>query len=201
LIYEARVSLLQLLAAIFDLARIEAGDYDLREELVPIDDLIAVSLHAVRPLVASKSILITSTIETPSQLVAADPVRIKQALLNILTNVIKYTPTAESITIDTRRERVGDLVIAVTDARACPCRCGSVSPCCRTRHAGRAPPPRSAAPGRRILRCRSSNRRSGRWRRGVPRLTAATARTRTLAAGRNAPHISARSRHQGDGTL
>ncbi|HEV2303199.1 MAG TPA: HAMP domain-containing sensor histidine kinase [Stellaceae bacterium] len=115
-IYDAGVSLLELLTAILDLARIEAGEYDLEEELVPIGDVIAVSLQIIRPLAEEKSIFISCTNESPTALVAVDPIRIKQVLLNILSNAIKYTPADGRVMVDTRRHANGGLVIRIADS-------------------------------------------------------------------------------------
>ena len=115
-IYEAGLSLLKLVTAVLDVARIEAGDYQIEEELVPLGDVIGVALRVIRPLAEEKSILITYTNEVPTALVAVDPIRIKQVLLNILSNAIKYTPASGGVTIDARRHGEGDLMIRITDS-------------------------------------------------------------------------------------
>jgi signal transduction histidine kinase len=114
-IYDAGLSLLRLVTAILNLARIEAGKYQLAEELVPIGDLVEGALRALRPLAEEKSIATQFTIETPSALVAVDPSEINQALLNVLNNAVKYTPRGGRLTVDVRRDRAGDLLITVED--------------------------------------------------------------------------------------
>ena len=115
-IYDAGISLLQLITEILDLAWVRSDEFSLEEELVPIGDVIEAALEAVRPLAEEKSIPVAREGETPTALVAVDPVRLKQVLLNILSNAIKYTPAGGRVTIDTRRDAAGNLSIRISDS-------------------------------------------------------------------------------------
>ena len=57
---------------------------------------------------------ITARLPDAPVVVAADPSRVRQLLMNLLTNAVKYTPPGGtvSVALDTRN---GDAVIAVSD--------------------------------------------------------------------------------------
>ena len=115
-IHEAGVFLLEIINGILDLARIEAGKVDLHEELVPLGDIVEASLRTLCPLAEKKSIAIECALESPSPLVSVDPTKIKQVFLNLLSNAIKFTPPGGCVTIGTRRNGNGDLVIRIADS-------------------------------------------------------------------------------------
>ncbi|HEX8154651.1 MAG TPA: ATP-binding protein, partial [Thermoanaerobaculia bacterium] len=96
---------------ILDLSRIEAGrleiervDFDLDELLSDLSDVVG-----VRAGEKNLEILFATAPDVPRRL-RGDPVRLKQVLLNLLNNAIKFTPAGEIVveitTGEMRRERV-----------------------------------------------------------------------------------------------
>ncbi|HEY4739921.1 MAG TPA: CHASE3 domain-containing protein [Candidatus Acidoferrales bacterium] len=83
--------LLRLINDILDLSKIEAGRLELAIENVPVERTLREVLDAVRPLAEKKSH--TLTCEAESSLgVRADGTRLKQILINLVGNAIKFTP-------------------------------------------------------------------------------------------------------------
>ncbi len=82
--------LLKLINQLLDLARIEAGKIDLTFESVEIDSLIDEALSLAQPLAADRKITITKEGETHGRCILADRTRLKQVLLNLMSNAIKY---------------------------------------------------------------------------------------------------------------
>jgi signal transduction histidine kinase len=81
--------LLALINQVLDLARIESGLMDLRVDIVDVTDTIQNVIALTRPLAAEKNIEIQwQATEIP--LILVDKDRLRQILLNLLTNAIKY---------------------------------------------------------------------------------------------------------------
>ena len=83
--------LLSLINELLDLSSIEAGVFQISMEDVDIQTIIKDTITLVEPLAAAKAIQIEWHAEpTLSLIVKADITRIKQVLINFLTNAIKY---------------------------------------------------------------------------------------------------------------
>ena len=83
--------LLGLISDILDLSKIEAGRMDIHLETFDIADMIETVIDTVRPLLARKGNRIV--VECPASLgfVHADLTKIRQILLNLLSNAAKFT--------------------------------------------------------------------------------------------------------------
>lgn len=99
-ITKAGKHLLGLINEVLDLSRIEAGRIDLSIEPVSLSEIIIESLQLVAPLASNKNIDISLTCDgdvltiedfsSCTETIKADRVRLKQALLNLLSNGVKY---------------------------------------------------------------------------------------------------------------
>lgn len=90
-IKESGEELLTLVNEILDLARIEAGRIELNIEDVSIEELIAQMRDTIVGLASARDIAVDiGLFDVP--LVRADPRRLREILLNIVDNAVKYTP-------------------------------------------------------------------------------------------------------------
>jgi PAS domain S-box-containing protein len=108
--------LLGLVNEILDLSRIEAGRLDL--ELAPIDPAKTVRecLAMVKPLADKRGIAISADPGVDAgPLVLADAARLKQIVLNILSNAVKYNRDGGEVLIDGGAGRTGMLKLSVAD--------------------------------------------------------------------------------------
>lgn len=105
--------LLALINQVLDLARIESGRMDLRVDIVDVTDTIQNVIALTKPLAAENNIEIQwQPIEMP--LILVDKDRLRQILLNLLTNAIKYN--YENGRVELYCQRKGQsLVISVKD--------------------------------------------------------------------------------------
>jgi signal transduction histidine kinase/CheY-like chemotaxis protein len=83
--------LLQLINDVLDLSQIEAGQMLLRRSLVNVAEMVQEAIEAVMPLFRMKSLMLTASISDPSLHVLCDKLRIRQILLNLLSNAGRYT--------------------------------------------------------------------------------------------------------------
>ena len=83
--------LLDLINDILDLSKIEAGKLDFYPEMISVDEICRSSLAFIKAQAAKKSIAVDYSNESPVVKISADPRRLKQILVNLLTNAVKFT--------------------------------------------------------------------------------------------------------------
>lgn len=112
-IQETSKDLLSLINNLLDVSRIESGRADLIISTFDLRDLVSESLHQLRPLAAGKNLSITSHILADSTLVRSDRGKLKQILVNLLGNAIKFTQTGHiSVAIATAPDEQPSPVIS-----------------------------------------------------------------------------------------
>jgi GAF domain-containing protein/HAMP domain-containing protein len=116
-IHNSGQHLLRLINDILDLAKIEAGKIALAFEEINLEELAQAVLSTVRGLISEKPVELSWEIEEDLPLIMADPVRMRQILLNLLSNAAKFTDNGE---IRLRIEQIipGHIDIAVHDTGA-----------------------------------------------------------------------------------
>ena len=82
---------------ILDLSRIEAGKLEIYPELCVVDDLCRSSVRMVESISNKKKQTIEISIDQPSLKIFADLKRMKQVLVNLFSNAIKFTPDGGKI--------------------------------------------------------------------------------------------------------
>jgi two-component system, sensor histidine kinase and response regulator len=92
--------LLDLINEVLDISRIEADRLNLSLEPVGVTDALREGLDLVRPLAAENGITLVGPIGANAEShVLADRQRLKQVLLNLLTNGVKYTPRGGEVCV------------------------------------------------------------------------------------------------------
>jgi signal transduction histidine kinase/DNA-binding response OmpR family regulator/HAMP domain-containing protein len=90
-IYAAGNHLLGLINDLLDLAKIEAGKMELRPEYVSLTDIIDGVVSTTRGLLKDKPIELVVDVEENLPPVWAEPGRLRQVLLNLVSNAAKFT--------------------------------------------------------------------------------------------------------------
>ena len=114
-IYGCGLHLLQIINDVLDMSKIEVGKLELREERV---DLLAavrtcVALVTQRAIIAGVTIITEIDEDLPPLL--ADEIRVKQILLNLLTNAVKFTPRYGGATVRASIGSEGGMLLVVED--------------------------------------------------------------------------------------
>jgi signal transduction histidine kinase/CheY-like chemotaxis protein len=92
--------LLDLINEVLEISRIETGSMSPVIEPVHAGGIIKEAIDLVGPLATQRGIVLASTIGAHSELwIAADPQRLKQILLNLLANAVKYNRDGGSVTV------------------------------------------------------------------------------------------------------
>jgi len=102
--------LLELINDILDLSKIEAGKFDYFPQIIAVDELCQASLAFVREQVIRKFITVTYQEEMAVSKIYADPRRLKQILVNLLTNAVKFTPNHGRVSLQVRANAEQDRI-------------------------------------------------------------------------------------------
>ncbi len=102
-ILESSQRLLSLINDILDLASIESGHLVLEPEPVNLHDLLSSVLTLTRERMRKKGLFLDFDCPIEIGSIMADGRRLKQALFNIMSNSVKFTPEGGSITVSARR--------------------------------------------------------------------------------------------------
>ncbi len=109
--------LLSLINEVLDLARIDAGRLDLRIEKISLRDVIDECLALSQPLAFANNIaLLNACAQNDSYYASADYQRLKQVMLNLVSNATKYNHTGGSVAVSCDRINPGWIRISVTDS-------------------------------------------------------------------------------------
>ena len=106
--------LMSLINDILDLATIEAGYMALETGPIDIRAMLQAVMTLTRERARNRDLALTLRCPRDIGAIEADERRLKQALFNLISNAIKFTPAGGSIRLEARRD--GDeLILAVTD--------------------------------------------------------------------------------------
>ena len=107
--------LLGIINDILDISRIEAGRMPLRLSEFGLPELVGEVLAEVEPIVAQASVHIEATVDQRLPALQSDRQKVKQIVLNLLTNAVKFTPSG-TITLSARYDpRVREVAVTVAD--------------------------------------------------------------------------------------
>lgn len=105
--------LLGLINDILDLSKIEAGHMELYKEPSQIDDLVKGTISTAMGLTKGKPITLQQEIEPNLPIIYIDSTRMRQVLLNLLSNAAKFTEEG-TITVQVQRDATS-VLIRITD--------------------------------------------------------------------------------------
>jgi signal transduction histidine kinase len=114
-IHESGVHLLEIINDILDLTKAEAGKLELVDELVDLQPLIAACCRLMRQRAETARLDFVTEIPRLLPILRGDSRKIKQVLINLLSNSIKFTPPGGRVEIRAEFDAARRLVIAVSD--------------------------------------------------------------------------------------
>jgi len=107
--------LLQIISEILDLAKIETGKFVLREGEFDLVQLVRDAIEVVRPLADARGVSVRFTTAPRPFRLYADALRMKQILINLLSNAAKFTGSGGRIEVGLDHERGGGVRLRVSD--------------------------------------------------------------------------------------
>jgi signal transduction histidine kinase len=115
-IHNSGAHLLSLINDVLDLSRLDAGQTELHEEDFDIGLLITESMRMVTGQAAKGGISLSSDVAPGLPLVRADKRRIKQVLINLMSNALKFTPANGRVRVQAAMTDDGGIAMVVRDS-------------------------------------------------------------------------------------
>ncbi len=104
----------QIVAELTALSRIESGKAELRREKVVINRVIEEAISQLATFAERRGVRVSAETSADLSPVSADRERIRQVVVNLLHNAIKFSPQGGSVVVAARAE-AGSVVVTVTD--------------------------------------------------------------------------------------
>jgi two-component system sensor histidine kinase BarA len=101
-IREKGEQLLTLIKGLLDLSKLESGTMSLRKATMEVAPLVRDVAQTMAPHAKKKGIVLQAEVEAALPALWADAERLRQVLLNLVENAIKFTSAAGSVTISAR---------------------------------------------------------------------------------------------------
>ncbi len=118
LVHSSAEHLLSIINEILDIAKAEGGKLELEEQTVDPGRVIAICVSLIAARAGAKAPQVNIDIPPGLPRLRADPRRLKQILLNLVSNAVKFTPESGRIDIAAKMERGGGMAITVRDTGA-----------------------------------------------------------------------------------
>ena len=107
--------LVRIINDILDLSKIEAGKIELNPRPYDVQELVNLSIQSVGQIAKGSSVALTPVVPPDIPQVMADPDRTIQAIVNLLSNALKYAPARSEVTLEARSDPPGCVTFAITD--------------------------------------------------------------------------------------
>jgi len=115
LVHESGNQLLAFVNDILDLARIEAGRIDLHETDMDIARLINATVRLMASQAATSGLILVTDVAGDLPLLRADERTLRQILINLLSNALKFTPAGGEVVTFARLANSADVIFGVRD--------------------------------------------------------------------------------------
>ncbi len=114
-IHASGVHLLSLINDLLDVAKIEAGKMEIQPQLLEASHSIDVALKLIAAKAREKRQELSIEVETSAPVLYADERALKQILINLVSNAVKFTPEGGRISVVGSLARDGGFQVAVRD--------------------------------------------------------------------------------------
>jgi PAS domain S-box-containing protein len=100
---------------LLDISKIEAGQMDVEFTAVALNETIAEAVSIIQPQANNQRVIIRTALSRSVPQIVADLRSIKQIVLNILSNAIRFTPSGGQIVVSTSYETTGSVILRIRD--------------------------------------------------------------------------------------
>ena len=114
-IHSSGQHLLRIINDILDLSRIEAGKRELREELTSLSEVAREACSLLDLKARQKEITVNEVFEENLPKIVIDEQAMRQVVLNLVSNALKFTPQGGEVTVKVGRTQAGGQYVSVRD--------------------------------------------------------------------------------------
>lgn len=114
-IHASGTHLLRLIHDILDIARVEAGQLNIVPVEISVGEIFNDCTSMIEPRAQAKNLELTFTVDSDTPSVFADGLRLKQILLNLTGNAIKFTPEGGKVEVTASATANNGVCIRVRD--------------------------------------------------------------------------------------
>jgi len=116
LIHESGAHLLELINSVLDMSKIEAGKFELAEEMFDLEEMAEGAVRFLKIPAERGGVTLKLAVQSGARLVFADRRALKQILVNLLSNGVKYTPAGGEVRVNAKAADSGlGIEIVVSD--------------------------------------------------------------------------------------
>lgn len=105
LINQSANHLLNIINDVLDLSKIEAGKFQIIPEVINTTEAVETTLQLMAPIADEADISINSKIADELPHITADPRALRQIVINLVANAIKFSSTGNEINVTLKRDR------------------------------------------------------------------------------------------------
>lgn len=114
-IHDSGQHLLSLINQLLDISQADAGKLQLVEEEIDIVPLVEDACHLLREVAHSQQVSLSLSLGSDLPPLLADPMRVKQIMLNLIGNALKYSAEGGMVTVTAALSGSGEFTVAVRD--------------------------------------------------------------------------------------
>jgi signal transduction histidine kinase len=115
MITDSGSNLLAIINDILDLAKAEANQLVLDEEEITLADTVTLTMAILEDMAKRAGVVCTAEIQNDLPIVVADAAKIRQVVINLLGNAIKFTNPGGMVRVIVRRDADGTIAMSVRD--------------------------------------------------------------------------------------
>ena len=110
--------LLSFINDVLDMSKIEAGRYELSDEEIDLGQMVRACVGMLKLRAKEGQVSVSCDLCVDRTIVRGDARAIKQVVLNVLSNAIKFTPQGGAVSVRAELAGGGDLALTITDTGA-----------------------------------------------------------------------------------
>lgn len=114
-IHDSAAQMLKLIDRLLAKRILEQVTDELEPVEIDVEDLILATASTLQPLAEQAGLRLQIAVAPGIPSLMADPTSVRQILVNLLTNALKFTPRGGEVMIDAHHDPIGHTIIAVTD--------------------------------------------------------------------------------------
>ncbi len=107
--------IISLLNDLLDISKVEAGKMELQFEAVPLNGMVAECVGIMQPQANRSQIIIRTSASSRLPDVVADSRSLRQIILNILSNAVKFNHPGGQVIVSTTQQDSGEVILRIRD--------------------------------------------------------------------------------------